>query len=98
MGEVVDLAQHKAQNSPHMAGPARCLACKATWTAVAPVGRCDQLECPECGTQQGVFDYPPNVEGDPVFVCACGCEHLALYRNTGLCCYRCGVRVDDGSG
>lgn len=54
-GEVVELASRR--HDPHMQGRARCLACKAEWQCVAPVGTRD-LECPQCGLQRGAWAVP----------------------------------------
>ena len=42
-------------NRPHVEWPARCLACKHEWCAVAPVDH-GWLECPSCHEMRGGID------------------------------------------
>lgn len=79
------------KSDPHASGEAVCLACKHTWTAVAPVGTA-QLECPECGTERGVWKYPfsPAV-GEELWQCNCGCELFYIIPD-GHMCYGCGTK------
>jgi len=91
MPDVIDLAARKLAKSPHRSGPARCLNCKHTWVAVAPVATW-QLECPQCGTFQGLFDGLSSTEGDQ-FLCNCGELVFFIDRRGPYCCH-CGARPD----
>lgn len=51
---VIDLNQARADRTPRLAGPAKCMACAHTWAAVAPIGTVD-LECPACHLDRGRF-------------------------------------------
>lgn len=78
------------QIEPHGQGPARCIACKHEWQAVAPA-RAVELECPECRTMKGRFTHIfSTYEDEPVWTCNCGND---LFRVTasGHLCVNCGV-------
>jgi hypothetical protein len=88
---VIDLDQRRLAKAPHREGPARCLNCKHEWHAVAPVGTW-QLECPACGTSQGLFDGVSSTEGDQL-MCDCGALVFCIDRRGPYCCH-CGARPD----
>ncbi len=92
MGEVVQLAREETR----LRGPAKCLACKREWEAIAPVGICTGLECPGCGLFKGALQGMVSVpEGHELWTCNCGCD---AFRVTGLngtfagmMCINCGA-------
>lgn len=96
MTNVVELKLPEPRD-PHYTGVATCLACKYSWTGVAPIG-VYEMECPSCGTLRGVWAQPPGVSpGTKVFTCkvaGCGCQHMIVARrHDGLWeidCARCG--------
>lgn len=85
--KVVDLADRRPD--PHVAGPARCLACKHEWAAVAPTGTL-WLECPECSLLRGRFLWPVERSGLPHWVCGCGNDVFHVTPQ-GYYCPNCGV-------
>jgi len=85
MPKIIDL-QNKM---PHVSGPAVCVACGHEWTAVAPSGRFDELECGNCGLMKGVLKY--GVVPEPTWVCGCGCWLFTISGKTGnIMCWQCG--------
>lgn len=74
---------------PHLSGKGHCLNCHHVWVAVAPLDTVD-LECPECHTMKGVFNYavtPP----DDVDVWTCSCDNQLFYITPeGHWCPNCG--------
>jgi len=91
---VGDILSFPEKVDPHLAGEAKCVACKFTWAAVAPVGTVD-LECPNCGGNRGIWRYPILAPvGGHYFVCNCGCEAMTAYFSGGnfyLRCIACGL-------
>lgn len=85
--EVVSLAQHREENTPHNTGDARCLACGHKWIAVAPVGT-DWLECSECHLMKGRFIHHCEREGAH-WNCNCG-NDLFFITPDGCYCPVCG--------
>ena len=86
MGDVIDMHDFR----PHRQGPAMCLHCGHKWHAVVPHDY-DSFECPGCSLTRGVFEgicAPP--EGEPTFLCDCGCYRFELLRN-GAFCINCGA-------
>lgn len=86
MGDVHNILEA----SPHMSGPAVCLACGHQWTAVAPTG-VDCLECPGCHTHRGVYDYHPT-PGGFMYQCNCGCSAFSIDPQAMAMCLHCGTR------
>ena len=97
-GNVVSLADARAERTPHLSGEARCINCNHSWAAVAPVGAW-QLECPACGTLHGLWRYPVGGrDEDPTLLCKCGCEAMTAYIRDGfkrVRCMRCGTDQTD---
>lgn len=89
---VIDLEQKRLESKPHACGEAVCLACDHKWVAVTPInseGVMDDLECPSCHLERGVFSR--NMEPDgPIWVCNCGCIHNVVFPGGVMCSY-CGV-------
>lgn len=81
--KVVNLQERR----PHMTGEAVCMACRHEWIAVAPQGTWD-LECPECGTNHGVWRNPALAE-KPVWKCKCDNEFFVIHTDR-IMCARCG--------
>lgn len=75
------------EETPHLQGPAVCLACKHEWQSVSPVGVV-KLECPACGTERGVYATPVEQAGDH-WVCVCSNHYFAITRQ-GVYCPSCG--------
>lgn len=90
-GNVVSLAERRAADTPHLAGQARCLACRHDWIAVAPVGVV-WLECPSCGGHRGFFGGPCEpAEGEERWECGtCGCQVFYIGPTVTRCC-GCGL-------
>ena len=88
MSNVIPFAK-PIEETPHGTGEAFCMACSATWTAVAPVGTVE-LACPECKTMKGrfVFAYLPCM--DKVWECNCGNQLFNLDKS-GIFCPNCGT-------
>lgn len=84
MAEIHDINERK----PHLQGEATCLACGHKWHAVALVGT-TELECPECGTERGVFSG--FVKPETFWTCQCGCCLFYLEPEQGSICSQCGV-------
>lgn len=84
MGDVVDLFPP----APTSTGEAVCMACRATWVAVAPSGTA-WLECPACGCSHGHFKYP-FLMGEWVWTCACGNDLFGICE-AGPYCPACGA-------
>ena len=85
--DIIDMAAERLKREEHVAGDARCLACKHEWAAVAPVGA-TWLECPECALQRGrlIGQYERD---HPHWECACGCD-LFCVTAAGTYCPNCG--------
>ena len=77
MNNVVNIEDHR----PHISGEAVCTACASRWQAAAPVGVW-RLECPGCGTENGLWASPIAPRGD-VWVCGCGSD---LFYMLPTCC------------
>jgi len=90
MEPVIDIDSHR----PHFKGEAVCLHCDHHWIAVAPAGTITGLECPECRTHRGIFDYGFGAgAGQSRLLCiACECD-LFYIRPNGVHCHRCGQHV-----
>lgn len=84
---VIDLAQARADKTPHLSGAAVCLACKHEWVAVALVGTV-WMECPACSLERGRYKGSVNVGGDH-WHCHCG-NDLFHATPTGMYCPNCG--------
>ena len=69
-------------------GPAHCRECNHKWEALAPEGTV-KLECPECHTLKGVFDYGISPGKGVIWECACG-NDLFCITPDGMYCWRCG--------
>jgi Zn finger protein HypA/HybF involved in hydrogenase expression len=93
MSEIIDFAKAKLERDPHTSGEAICLHCRHTWQAVAPVAVFD-LECPECRTMQGVWNYHLMPANGDVFVCNCGNNLFILQSNGRKMCPACGTYSD----
>lgn len=85
---IINLAIERERRSPHLAGKARCLACRHEWQAVAPTGA-TWLECPACAAERGCFVYPVG-RSDPHWQCDCG-NDLFHITPDGTYCPVCGV-------
>lgn len=79
---IVSLDQFKKDNEPHCSGVAKCIGCKHTWVAIAPVGTF-HLECPNCETFKGVFDglAMPQLR----YECSCGCDLFFITPSEVVC-------------
>jgi DNA-directed RNA polymerase subunit RPC12/RpoP len=76
---------------PHITGPARCIACRHEWTAVALAGT-EWLQCPSCALVKGVFALPVCVsQGETRFVCRCGADSFYLMATRKHRCMKCGL-------
>lgn len=73
------------ERQPHQAGPARCIACKHEWVAVAPVGL-DVFECPACGCHKGTYAGIAARNDVPLWQCKCGCTVFTLTPMDAYCC------------
>lgn len=93
MSEVIilDEARRRAEEekpSPHIQGPAMCLACKHEYTAVVPVGAdVSKMECPACGAMRATF--ATHIENSGAhWHCQCG-NHLFAITAEGVYCPCC---------
>lgn len=89
MGQLVNLEAERILRNPHREGEARCLNCKHSWQAIAPVGTY-RLECPSCHTTQGVFNGVSST-AHPQWQCQCG-EWQFFIDLVGPYCIHCGTR------
>ncbi len=80
MSNVVEL-----RPVPHAAGQAFCVACNHEWTAVAPVGVEDDLECPVCHRCTGRYKFPFGPSEEKVWTCKCGCQLFYMTERGHLC-------------
>ena len=98
---TVKVLEFKRPDEPHCAGEAICSHCKHEWVAAAPVG-CRNLECPSCGTHQGIFKWPFSpAEGDESYQCNCGSDDFFIMRRPGwangaVFCRGCSTRRSAG--
>ena len=85
------LADARAARNPHLTGPAKCLACRHGWVAVAPTGTI-WLECPSCTLERGRFVAQVQRDG-PHWHCNCGND---LFQITEECTYcpNCGAEQE----
>lgn len=88
MSNVIPFAK-PAKDEPHGTGAAYCMACNATWEAVAPVGTIE-LECPGCKSMKGRFKFPYTPITGVVWECKCG-NQLFNFDVNGIFCPNCGV-------
>lgn len=84
---VLDFKKPKTDNEPHLIGEARCLDCKHTWVARAPVGTL-WLECPACTLKRGRYLERVQEPG-PHWHCNCNCD-LFYVTPDGYYCPNCG--------
>ncbi len=97
MGEVVSLLRVKEDRTPHAQGSARCISCKHTWQAVAPLGTMT-LQCPSCNEMKGLWTHTfgPEPGKTQVYTCVvCESTHMTAYRKIGddttrFMCVGCG--------
>lgn len=74
---------------PHIAGPARCMACRYEWDNVLlGDSMLEWLECPKCMLVRGRFIHP-CVRGAVNWECNCGCDVFHL-SESGFYCPNCG--------
>lgn len=88
MAKVISLDDHR----PSMSGPAKCLNCKHTYFAVAPIGCVEEMECPECGTFKSVFANTVLPQDGVVYKCTCGNYHFVLTPDCPMCSH-CGQNI-----
>lgn len=86
---VINLAEFKADRTPHMTGKAQCAGCGTDWEAVAPVGT-HELDCPSCGAHKGFF-VNTVVRGDQEWECNCGSTLFRIAKHCGPYCVNCGA-------
>lgn len=91
MSSVVSLEARRIERNPHRSGQARCLNCKHTWVAVAPIGT-TVLECIQCKTSQGVFIGIATTDNQQ-WQCACA-EFTFFIDARGPYCAHCGIRPE----
>lgn len=100
MGEVVSLAQHREENSPHGAGQCVCVKCKHEWTGVAPVGIA-AFECPACREPtSGRWKKPFLSSAGQRYIACNSCDGELMFgvmdevdKAVILCCGICGSRI-----
>ena len=93
---VIDLQEQREARQPHVGGPAKCLACGHNWLSVSPLPITYGLECPECGTHRGVYDYPlDEPRGTIVLTCIyCG-DTAWIITPDHARCIKCGGTTTD---
>lgn len=98
MGDVVSLADKKGDGGPWLNGEATCLACKAKWVVVAPVGTYN-LECPQCSTTMGVLKHPVGtMDSEMIWICPCGSDVFQIVAGMDrkfkrMSCLKCGMKL-----
>ena len=85
---VIDFAQKKLENSPHLTGNAVCMACLHEWAVVCPLG-VYEFECPKCGCLKGVPKTYIAPKGE-VWVCKCGNAFMYIKSGGRVMCANCG--------
>ncbi len=88
MGKLISLKKFQEENTPHLSGKARCIACAHEWIAVAPIGEI-WLECPARHGGRGIFKEHVDLGGRH-YVCLCGNYLWAIHETHGLYCPSCG--------
>ena len=86
-GKVIDFKEARAAREPHAQGEAKCVCCKHTWQAVAPVGTIN-LECLNCHRETGAFNQT-FMRGEMYRQCVCGNDLFRIHPD-GCYCARCG--------
>jgi len=86
---IDELAKRREENSPHVAGEAKCMDCGHRWVAVAPTA-IELLECPSCELVRGRFIHPYERHEVEHWTCGCGCD-LFHVTPSGLYCPGCGA-------
>ena len=92
MNDIISLDDYRAEAGPYLSGPARCMACKHEWVAVAPAGT-TELECPHCGAMKGFFLGTMDVPvGETHWTCRCGSDIFRISGKTkDIFCANCGL-------
>ena len=90
---IVSLDERRVKSDPHIVGPVKCMACSHEWTGMSPVGCVQELECPECHCDKGVF-MKFVAPGPEVVHCEiCGAVHFILSPDK-IMCSACGSSKD----
>lgn len=89
LAEIIKFQRIK-DNDHHLSGEAVCLECQHRWTAVVPVG-VDYMDCPNCGTNKGVWHYRTAAVDDTRWVCTCGGDAHYVLPEQRCQCIRCGL-------
>ena len=87
MAAIIKLKEYKEENTPHLSGEARCIACKHEWVAVCPTSVAF-FECPNCGLHKGSMKFEVIRDG-PHWKCNCG-NDLFFMMPSGMYCPVCG--------
>lgn len=89
-GRILEFPGRRAEDDQHGSGPAFCLSCNHTWSAVVPMGT-TILECPACHRHTGrlKFEFYPS-DDQQVRVCDCG-NQLFYLTPEGHLCANCGI-------
>lgn len=86
----VQREREREAKTPHLEGPALCLACKHEWRAVIEIGDgtvLSKMECPACSAERGVFATHPQKDGGH-WVCTCS-NYLFAITPEGVYCPCC---------
>jgi hypothetical protein len=87
---VIDLAQARAERTPHRSGEARCISCRHEWIAVVPTG-IEWFECPSCGLAKGRYRFHCAPVDRAVWTCNCGNDVFFVTDKQEIVCPNCGV-------
>lgn len=82
-------SQQGPADEPHIAGPAKCVACGYRFIVVTPVKRVQNLECPACTLEKAALVHMASWAG-AVFHCSCGNDLMQVMQK-GSICVNCGL-------
>ena len=91
---VHSFAEAKLKSSTHVEGNVLCMACDATWVAIAPVGTI-LMECPHCNLKKAIWMSPILPQDEPMIQCGT-CRNIFLIVGiNNVYCPNCGEVVVD---
>lgn len=85
---IINFQEYIEENTPHAAGPVKCLICKYKFIVVTPVGEL-WFECPKCKVEKATWCFPIEKDKNH-WKCNCG-NWLFYITPEGIYCPNCGV-------